>query len=166
MTDPPSVTDQQRLPDRRAGAAGPLSTLLLAVSVWAAGCAGGGQATVRTAQVPSLSDALECAREEGTEMGYDVARIDRDERLLILERVDEDVRRSNPTFHRAVDQLRLQPAAGEPGTGRDLEVAARTYHEHRTREGRTRRQQAASESVVADADALLERCASGGTAGR
>lgn len=161
MTNPAVPTD-----DRRPRPAGPLPALLLAASLVPAACAGGGQATVRTAQVPSLSDALECAREQGTEMDFDVVRIDRDERLLVLEREDEEVERSSPTFQRAVDQLRLQPEAGEPGTGRDLEITARTYHLHRTRKGPTRRQRAASEGAVQAADTLIERCASGGAAGR
>lgn len=152
--------------DRRSRPTGPLPALLLAASVVMVGCASGSQATVRSAQVPSLSDALECAREEGTEMDFDVVRIDRDERLLILERTDEDVERSNPSFQKAVDQLRIQPGPGPEGSGRDLEVTARTFHEHRTRKGRTRRQQTASDGAVEAADTLIERCASEVAAGR
>lgn len=137
-------------------------TLLLAAALAAAGCASGGQSAVRSAQVASLSEAFDCAREEGRAMDFEVARADRDERLLLLERVDEDVQRSNPSFQRAVDQLRVEPGPGPEGSGRDLEVTARTYHEHRTRKGLTRRQRDASDGAVEAADALLERCAPGG----
>lgn len=141
---------------------------LLAAAVFlVAGCASGSgdRAAVRTAPVTSLSDAVECAREGGGEMGFDVARIDEGENRLVLEREDEDVERSDPKFQRAVDQLRIEPAAGDPGTDRDLEVTARTFYEYFTRRGRTRRQREASPTAVEAAETLLERCASGAAAG-
>lgn len=162
MTDltPPTVGS----PSRTAAS----GTALLAAAVFlVAGCASGGseRAAVRTAPVASLSDAVECAREQGEEIGFEVARINEDEDRLMLEREDEDVERSDPKFQRAVDQLRIEPAAGEPGSDRSLEVTARTYYEYFTRRGRTRRQREASPGVVGAAETLLERCASEAAAG-
>lgn len=162
MTDSSSPTAGARARTTVPGAA-----LLAAAAFLVAGCASGGgdRAAVRTAPVASLSDAVECAREQGREMDFDVARFDEDEDRLVLEREDEDVERSDPKFQKAVDQLRIEPAAGDPGADRDLEVTARTYYEYFTRRGRTRRQREASPAAVEAAETLLERCASEPAAG-
>lgn len=138
-------------------------SVAIAATFLVAGCASGGgdRAVVRTAPVASVSGAVGCAREQGEEIGFDVVRFDEEENRLVLEREDEDVNRSDPKFQRAVDQLRLRPGAGAPGSDRDLEVTARTYYEYFTRRGRTRRQRAASPGVVGAAETLLERCSAG-----
>lgn len=153
-------------PDR-PGTTARVPALVAAAALLVAGCASGGagRAPVRTTPVASLSDAVECAREAGEEMGFDAVQFDEEERRLVLEREDEDVRQSDPKFQRAVDQVRLEPGAGEPGSDRRLEITARTYYEYFTRRGRTRRQRDASPAVVEAADALIERCASGTAAG-
>lgn len=158
MTKPLSAP---RLDDVRTPGPGP--ALLLAGALLLGACAGGSLATVRTAPVPSLSDAIRCAREQGEETGFRTARFDEEEDRLVLEREDRDVQQSDPKFQKAIDQLTFRP--GE-GADRPLEVTARTYYEYMTRRGRTRRQREASQGATAAADALLEACASGTTAAR
>jgi hypothetical protein len=142
---------------------GPGPALLLAATLVLGACAGGSLASVRTAPVPSLSDAVQCAREEGEEMDFRTARFDEEEHRLVLERDDRDVQQSDPKFQKAIDQLTFRPGTG---ADRPLEVTARTYYEYMTRRGRTRRQREASRGARAAADALLEACASGTTAAR
>lgn len=151
----------------RAGTPAAAPALLLAAALVAGACAtgGAGRAPARTVPVASLSDAVACVRERGKKMGFEVARYDEETHLLVLEREDEDVQVSDPKFQRAVDQLRLEAAEGEPGADRGLTVTARTFYEYFTRRGRTRRQREASDGAVAAADTLIERCtaAGGGT---
>lgn len=160
---PSGLTDDSAR-DSAHGSGAPALLLLLAAVVLA-GCAGGARAPVRTAPVASLSDAVECAREQGKKMGFQVVRRDPEEHRLVLERTNRDVERSDPSFQRAVEQLELEPGSGEVGSDRPLEITARTFHEYWTRKGRTRRQQAASEQIRAAADTLLQRCVDGTASG-
>lgn len=142
------------------GAAGklalPVAALLLAVAC------GASRTDVRTAPVASLSDAISCAVERGEAMGFEVVSLDRDDHRVVLERTDESVSRSDPTFQRAVDQVVLEPAGTASGAPRAVSAEARTFYEYFDRRGRTRRQREPSEGVLAAADALLARCASDG----
>lgn len=163
MTHLPVPAEPVRTRSTRPG-----PVLVLAAALLLGGCASGsgGLAPVRAVSVPSLSGAIECAREQGKELGFESVQYDEADHLLVLERTDEDVRRSDPTFQRAVDQLTLEPGEGDASRDRPLEVTARTYFEYFTRRGRTRRQREASEGVRAAAGTLIERCAGGEAGGR
>lgn len=154
--------DGQRTPRGRRRAAGLLTAL---VGVLAAAACGASRTDVRTAPVASLSDAVECSVEEGEAMGFEVVGLDRDDHRVVLERTDESVGRSDPTFQRALDQLTVEPAGEDPRSARELSVEARTYHEFFNRRGRVRRQVNASEGVRAAAGTLLDRCLTSGRGG-
>lgn len=137
--------------------AGGLAAVALA-ALLAAAC-GASRAAVRSAPVPSLSEAITCSVEQGEEMRFEAVAVNRDEPRVVLERTDGDVGRSDPSFRRAVDQLIATGGDREPGAGPALAIEARTYHEHFDRRGRTRRQRDPSPGVLAAADSLLDRCA-------
>ena len=141
-------------------AAGKLALPVVALLL-AAAC-GASRTDVRTAPVASLSDAVSCGVERGEAMGFEVVSLDRNDHRVVLERTDESVSRSDPTFQRAVDQVVLEPAETGPGAPPSLCAEARTFFEDFDRRGRTRRQREPSEGVLAAADALRARCASDG----
>lgn len=137
--------------------------LALAVAALLAAACGASRTAVRTAPVGSLSDAVECAVQQGEQMGFDVVAVDRSDHRVVLERDDRSVTRSDPTFRRAVGQLTLQPADGTAASGA-VEVEAKTFHEFFDRRGRTRRQREPSRRILSAAETLLDRCASGRSA--
>lgn len=132
----------------------------LAAALLVAAC-GASRTTVRSAPVASLSEAIDCTLETGREMGFETISVDRTSHRVVLERTDRSVRRSDPSFQRAIGQLTAERAEGEPGASTALAVEARTFHEFFDRRGRTRRQREPSERLLAAADSVLDRCASG-----
>lgn len=134
--------------------------VVLLVLLLAAAC-GAGRTAVRSAPVGSLSGAIDCSLEEGEEMGFEALSVDRTDHRVVLERTDRSVRRSDPSFQRAVGQLTVERAEGEPGASA-VAVEARTFHEFFDRRGRTRRQRDPSDRILAAADSILARCASAG----
>lgn len=136
--------------------------VVLLVLMLASAC-GASRSAVRSAPVGSLSAAIDCALEEGEEMGFEAVSVDRADHRVVLERTDREVRRSDPSFQRAVGQLTAERAEGEPGASTALAVEARTFHEFFDRRGRTRRQRDPSDRILAAADSVLDRCASAGT---
>lgn len=136
-----------------------LAAVLLVLLATACGTS---RTAVRSAPVVSLSEGIDCTLETGREMGFEAVSVDRTNHRVVLERTDESVRRSNPSFQRAIGQLTAE-RAGEPGASLALDVEARTYHEFFDRRGRTRRQREPSERILAAADSVLDRCASAGT---
>lgn len=136
---------------------------LAALVALAAAACGASRTTVRTVPVASLSDAIACAVEQGEEMGFEVLSLDEDDHRVVLERTDPSVRRSDPKFQRAIGQLILERAGEAATSGRRLRVEARTFYEYFDRRGRTRRQRETSEEILAAADELTSRCASGGS---
>lgn len=145
---------------RAPGWPGPAAVLLL-VLMLAAAC-GASRTAVRSAPVGSLSGAIDCSLEEGEEMGFEAISVDRPDHRVVLERTDRSVRRSGPSFQRAVGQLTVERAEGEPGATA-LAVEARTFHEFFDRRGRTRRQRDPSDRILAAADSILASCATAGT---
>lgn len=104
-----------------------------------------------------------CAETETKERRFDVEFRDPGIGRLIVSRVREDVRRSDPSFQKALDQLIIDVVMPEEdGSDRGLRITARTFHEYWDRRGRTRRQHDVSEEVRAAAQALLEACGSAG----
>ena len=153
-----------RQPDAGNHGTAGVVALALAVALVAAAC-GASRTTVHTAPVASLSEAVDCSQETGKEMGFDVVAIDRSAHRVVLERPDPSVRRSDPSFQRAVGQLEVLPAEREAGAASPLSVEVRTFHEYRDRRGLTRRQREPSDGILAAADSLLSACASDGRGG-
>lgn len=141
----------------------PPAALLAAAVLLAAAC-GATRTELRSAPVASLSEGITCVIEKGDEIGFEAVSVDRSEQRVVLERNDEEVRRSDPTFQRAVDQLTGRAADRTPGGSPGLAIEVRTFHEFFDRRGRTRRQRDASAAALAAADTLLSRC--GEDAGR
>lgn len=136
--------------------------VVLLVLMLAAAC-GASRTAVRSAPVGSLSGAIDCSLEEGEELGFEALSVDRTDHRVVLERTDRSVRRSDPSFQRAVGQLTVERAEGESAGASALAVEARTFHEFFDRRGRTRRQRDPSDRILAAADSVLDRCASAGT---
>ena len=146
--------------NRRSLAIGAVA--LAALTALLAAACGASRAQIRTTSVSSLSEAITCVVELAEEMDFEVVSLARDDHRAVLERTDEGVSRSDPSFQRAVDQLTALPAERSPGAAPALAVEARTFHEFFDRRGRTRRQRDASAGAVAAADTLLSRCGEDG----
>lgn len=134
---------------------------LAPVAVWIAvgGCGASRSVTYELAGVESPDDVFACVEEAMKEDDWDVEYRNERTGRLVVSTTRRDIRRSNPTFQRGVDQLAIDVPTEDPGT---IEVTARTFLEYFDRRGRTRTQIEPTPEIQAEARALLERCAPGG----
>ena len=100
-----------------------------------------------------------CATEQMKAMGYDLTSHNDREWRVTAQRENPLIRRSDPTFRKALDRLVADADPAEASDGTTLRVSAHTVLEHFNRRGPTFDEIQASEHARASADTLLARCA-------
>lgn len=135
-----------------------LSSLAVALL---AGC-GASMSTTTTTLTPSTpDDVFDCSRDYAKDSDFWTHSIDESELRLVVRKVKEGVRLSEPLFRRAFDELTIEIDRGtEDAT--TLRVIARTFYEYMGRRGPTLQAKPASSQAEASAQALLSRCAADG----
>jgi hypothetical protein len=128
---------------------------LLAVAVLAS-CAGTLASTVKGPSTLALPAAFECVQRELQALGYKPGAFDRDAGRLTADKTDPKARRPHTLFLRVFDRLEVEAAGSNAGSL--LVVRGQTFNEFSSQRGATLEEEAASATVRADADALLERC--------
>ena len=99
-----------------------------------------------------------CATEQIKAMGYDLTSHNDREWRVTAQRENPLIRRSEPTFRKALDRIVADADTAESGDGTSLHVSAHTVLEHFNRRGPTFIEIEASEHARASADTLLARC--------
>lgn len=154
MPDP--GTGPVGLPVRRGVAALTMISLALTLTM---GC-GASRSVSYSAGVDVPGEAFECVETETGEADFEVEFRNERQGRIVVSRTNESLRRSEPTFQKAVDQLTIDVGSSDSGNGPRLLVTARTFFEYWDRRGRTRRQHDASTQVRDAAQRLLQRCGS------
>jgi len=135
-----------------------VSARLLAVCTLAA-CNNAPLATTVTAPSPAPApDVFQCAKNNLKPLDFDQTSYDVEENRLIARRFDYEERRPDVTFRRMVDRLEVQAVPGQGDAVTTLEITARTFAEYTTQRGPTEVEERASETALAAANKLLQRC--------
>lgn len=114
-------------------------------------------ATFRATSAPGES-VYTCATEQIKAMGYDLTSHDDREWRVTAQRENPFIRRSDPTFRKALDRLVADADPAESGDGSTLHVSAHTVLEYFNRRGPTFEEVQVTEPARAAADTLLTRC--------
>ena len=111
-----------------------------------------------TATSPSpAQDVFQCARDQLKAIRFDQNSIDLEAQRVTARRFDETARRPDVQFRRVVDRLEIEAAPSESGVT-TLEVIARTFGEYTTQRGPTENQEKTSETALAAAQTILQKC--------
>jgi hypothetical protein len=131
-----------------------LGTTLLLV----AACAGGTEYTTLTA-TPSAgpADAISCARDALTKLGYRQAAYDEEGHRVVARKVDNDVTRADPQFRRLVNSIEVT-AAPNPQGKTNFKVVGHSIGEFMTHRGPTEVEEKASPAVKQAAQSLVQTC--------
>jgi hypothetical protein len=130
-----------------------LGTLLLVGA-----CAGGTYYTTLTASPAAApADAIACAKAKLDTLGYQVSSFDQTDHRLTVRRVDNSVRRADPTYRRNIDRLEVQAAPGADGKTA-LTVTAHSFAEFETHRGPTEQEEGASSNAKTSAQAVVDAC--------
>ena len=120
-----------------------------------AGCGGTLWPAVTTTTLSSPRNAIECATDQVTRMGYYLVSTDERTRLDARKEVADQRHRAYFEYRKS-DELAVRASgAGDETT---LRIEARSFSERMTRRGPTRSDEYASERVQADARALANKC--------
>lgn len=132
--------------------------LATVVAALLAGC-GASMSSTTTTLTPSPADEVfECARDYAKDSGFWNHSVDEGELRLVVRKVKEGVRTSEPLFRRAFDELTIEIDRGAEDRA-TVEVIARTWYEYMGRRGPTLVAKTASSEAEAAAQDLLRRCA-------
>ena len=135
-----------------------VSPRLLAVCTLAA-CSNAPLATTVTTPSPlPAPDVFQCTRNNLKAIDFGQTSYDVEANRLTARRFDYDERRPDVTFRRVVDRLEVQAVPGQGDAVTTLEITARTFAEYTTQRGPTEVEERASETALAAANKLLQRC--------
>jgi hypothetical protein len=124
-----------------------------------AGCSNAPLARTLTATSPSPApDVFQCARNQLKVIRFDQSSIDLDAQRVTARRYDETVRRPDVQFRRVVDRLEVEAVPSGKAAVTTLEVTARTFGEYTTQRGPTETQEKTSETALAAAQTILQKC--------
>jgi hypothetical protein len=134
------------------------SVSLVALSL-IAGCSNAPLARTLTATSPSPApDVFHCARNQLKAVKFDQNSIDLDAQRVTARKYDETVRRPDVQFRRIVHRLEIEAVPAGEHTVTTLEITARTFGEYVTQRGPTEVQEKTSDTVLAAAQTILQKC--------
>ena len=127
---------------------------LLCVS-WA--CGSTLPVTLTAAPASSPPDAIACARNTLTKLGYRQTAYDEIEFRVLSRKQDPNAHRADPSFRYNTDQIEATAGAGADGKTA-LTVQGRTFAMRQTHRGPTEEEEAASTGVKEAAQTVLDTC--------
>jgi hypothetical protein len=123
------------------------------------GCSNAPLGRTLTATSPSPApDVFQCARNQLKAVKFVQNSIDLDAQRITARRYDETVRRPDVQFRRIVDRLEIQALPAGEDAVTTLEITARTFGEYTTQRGPTETQEKTSDTVLAAAQTILQKC--------
>ena len=132
--------------------------MLLSGAVLGLGCGAASYTATATAASPApVADVFTCVREHFFALGFKQSSLDTDAHRVTAQRYNETVRRPDVRFRRMVDVLEIEVRADTAGKTA-LVVQSKTLAEYMTERGQTFVQEAASDSVRAAGQAVLDAC--------
>jgi len=113
--------------------------------------------TLTAAPATSPPDAIVCARNTLTKLGYRQFAYDEIEFRVVSRKQDLGAHQADPSFRYNIDQVEANAAAGANGKTA-LTLQGRTYAMRQTHRGPTEEEEAASSGVKEAAQKVLDTC--------
>ena len=105
----------------------------------------------------SAPDAIACARNKLTALGYRQVTYDEVEFRVVSRKQDLEAHQADPSFRYNIDQIEVTAAAGADGKTA-MTLQGRTFAMRQTHRGPTEEEEAASSGVKETAQAVLNAC--------
>ena len=105
----------------------------------------------------SPPDAIACARNTLTKLGYRQFAYDEIEFRVVSRKQDLEAHQADPSFRYNIDQIEVTAAAGADGKTA-MTLQGRTFAMRQTHRGPTEEEEAASSGVKETAQAVLNAC--------
>jgi len=113
--------------------------------------------TLTATPATSPPDAIACARDTLTKLGYRQFAYDEIDFRVVSRKQDPNAHQADPSFRYNTDQIEATAAAGADGKTA-LTVQARTFAMRQTHRGPTEEEEAASAGVKEAAQKVLSTC--------